>query len=70
MLKLSLQHILSSYALKFFSKMRRNWLGVGWVEYRYFLLQNLFEKYLLILIKYSSLSLADMRSKRVQRVQS
>ena len=26
----------SHYALTFLSKTRRNWLGIGWVKYRYF----------------------------------
>ena len=36
MLTFYMQHILNFYALTFISKTRRNWLGISWVQYRYF----------------------------------
>ena len=33
---LSAAYFLSFYVLTFLSKTRRKWLGIGWVQYRYF----------------------------------
>ena len=37
MLTLYLHHIFKFYILKLILKTRRKWLGIGWLQYRYFL---------------------------------